>query len=50
MNLVFKGEGGDWERLVVELDYLKVLGIINLRIVVGSEGLDIEFWCMKLIF
>ncbi|MCK9626340.1 MAG: beta-mannosidase [Bacteroidales bacterium] len=33
-----EGEGGNRERLNKELDYLKFLGINNLRILVGSDG------------
>lgn len=47
MNLASKGEGGDRERLVAELDHLQALGITNLRIVAGSEGPDTEPWRMK---
>ncbi|MFI3303346.1 MAG: beta-mannosidase [Rikenellaceae bacterium] len=33
-----QGEGGDRERLVRELDFLKSQGITNLRVAVGGEG------------
>ena len=33
-----EGQGGDRERLVKELDYMKEIGIDNLRILVGSDG------------
>lgn len=35
-----QGEGGDRERLLRELDFLKEQGIDNLRILVGADGLD----------
>ena len=33
-----EGQGGDRERLCQELDYMKEMGIDNLRILVGSDG------------
>lgn len=33
-----KGEGGNRERLIHELDFLKSNGITNLRVLVGSDG------------
>ena len=33
-----EGQGGDRERLCKELDYMKEIGIDNLRILVGSDG------------
>ena len=42
LNLGSKGEGGDRERLIRELDRLKELGVNNLRVVAGSEGPDKE--------
>ena len=42
MNLASKGQGGDRERLLRELDAMKKLGINNLRILAGSEGPDTE--------
>ncbi len=33
-----KGEGGNRERLHKELDFLKSIGITNLRVIVGGEG------------
>ena len=33
-----EGQGGDRKRLVKELDYMKKIGIDNLRILVGSDG------------
>ena len=33
-----EGQGGDRGRLVKELDYMKKIGIDNLRILVGSDG------------
>ena len=33
-----KGEGGNRERLIHELDFLKSKGITNLRVLVGSDG------------
>ena len=33
-----EGQGGDRERLCKELDYMKQMGIDNLRILVGSDG------------
>ncbi|MEJ2544242.1 MAG: cellulase family glycosylhydrolase [Calditrichaceae bacterium] len=37
-NMGMSGEQGDRERLVKELDYLKALGINNLRVMGASEG------------
>lgn len=36
--LASKGQGGDRVRLAKELDYLKSIGVDNLRILVGSDG------------
>lgn len=36
--LASEGEGGDRERLHKELDFLKSIGVDNLRILVGSDG------------
>jgi mannan endo-1,4-beta-mannosidase len=33
-----EGEGGDRERLHKELDFLKSIGINNLRVLVGADG------------
>ena len=33
-----EGQGGDRERLAQELDFLKSIGVDNLRILVGSDG------------
>ncbi|MCC8188568.1 MAG: beta-mannosidase [Bacteroides sp.] len=33
-----EGEGGDRERLLRELDFMKSIGIDNLRVLVGSDG------------
>ena len=33
-----EGQGGDRQRLIKELDYMKKIGIDNLRILVGSDG------------
>ena len=38
--LASEGEGGDYDRLVRELDTLKALGIDNLRVLVGGDGPD----------
>lgn len=35
-----QGQGGNRERLLRELDYLKALGINNLRVLVGADGKD----------
>lgn len=35
-----QGEGGDRKRLVEELDFLKSIGINNLRVLVGADGQD----------
>ena len=37
-NMGMSGEQGDRERLIRELDYLKALGINNLRVMGASEG------------
>jgi len=42
MNLGSKGAGGDRERLLRELNQLKLIGVKNLRIMAGSEGPDSE--------
>ncbi|MBR7055320.1 MAG: beta-mannosidase, partial [Prevotella sp.] len=36
--LASEGQGGDRERLCRELDFMKEMGIDNLRILVGSDG------------
>lgn len=36
--LASEGEGGDRERLQQELDFMKSIGVENLRILVGSDG------------
>lgn len=46
MNLGSKGEGGDRDRLLRELDRLSALGVNNLRVMAGSEGPDTEPWRM----
>jgi len=33
-----KGQGGDRDRLIKELDFLKENGLINLRVLIGSDG------------
>lgn len=38
--LASDGVGGNKERLVAELDYLKSIGVENLRVLVGADGLD----------
>ena len=38
--LASDGEGGDYDRLVRELDELKSLGVENLRVLVGGDGPD----------
>ena len=38
--LASEGGGGDYDRLVRELDTLKALGIDNLRVLVGGDGPD----------
>lgn len=38
--LGLQGQGGNWERLFCELDYLKVFGINNLCVFVGVDGKD----------
>ena len=38
--LASEGEGGDYARLVRELDTLKALGMENLRVLVGGDGPD----------
>ncbi|MBO4624212.1 MAG: beta-galactosidase [Bacteroidales bacterium] len=38
--LASDGEGGDFERLTMELDTLKALGLTNLRVLVGAQGAD----------
>jgi mannan endo-1,4-beta-mannosidase len=40
LNLGSKGEGGNRERLIRELDRLNEMGVKNLRIMAGSEGPD----------
>jgi mannan endo-1,4-beta-mannosidase len=46
MNLGSKGEGGNRERLLRELDRLQKMGVRNLRVMAGSEGPDTEPWRM----
>lgn len=36
--LASEGQGGNRQRLIKELDYLKSIGVDNLRILVGSDG------------
>ena len=36
--LASDGEGGNFERLTMELDTLKALGLTNLRVLVGAQG------------
>jgi hypothetical protein len=36
--LASEGEGGDRERLAVELDSLQAMGVDNIRVIVGSDG------------
>lgn len=36
--LASDGEGGNFERLTLELDTLKALGLTNLRVLVGAQG------------
>ena len=38
--LASEGRGGDYDRLVRELDALKALGMDNLRVLVGGDGAD----------
>ena len=38
--LASEGRGGDPERLAMELDTLKALGLTNLRVLVGGDGAD----------
>jgi len=38
--LASEGQGGDMERLTLELDSLKSIGITNLRVLAGAEGPD----------
>lgn len=47
MNIASKGEGGQRDRLLAELDHLKSLGVTNLRIMAGSEGPDDAPWRMS---
>lgn len=35
-----QGEGGNRERLIRELDYMNSIGVNNLRILVGADGMD----------
>jgi len=46
INLGSKGPGGDRALLVRELDRLKAMGVLNLRIMAASEGPDTEPWRM----
>ena len=41
--LASEGRGGDYTRLVQELDTLKSLGLTNLRVLVGADGEDGAF-------
>ncbi len=41
-----QGEGGDRERLHRELDHLKSIGVTNLRVLVGADG--VEGWKSKI--
>lgn len=36
--LASEGRGGDWSRLIQELDSLQAMGIDNLRVLAGAEG------------
>lgn len=38
--LASEGTGGDMERLTMELDSLKAMGVTNLRVLVGGDGPD----------
>ncbi len=38
--LASEGQGGDYQRLVKELDTLKAIGLTNLRVLVGGDGPD----------
>ena len=33
-----KGQGGDKARLIKELDFMKENGLVNLRVLIGSDG------------
>ena len=44
MNLGSKGESGDRQRLINELDFLSNIGVKNLRVMASSEGPDTERW------
>jgi len=44
MNLGSKGESGDRQRLINELDFLSNIGVKNLRVMASSEGPDSERW------
>lgn len=44
MNLASLSPGGNRKRLILELDILHALGILNLRIMAGSEGPDSSPW------
>lgn len=44
MNLGSPGRGGDRPRLIRELDRLKKLGVLNLRILAASEGPEDQPW------
>lgn len=35
-----QGQGGNRERLLKELDFMKANGITNLRVLVGADGID----------
>ncbi len=41
--LASEGEGGNRERLHKELDYLKSIGVSNLRVLVGSDSTKVLF-------
>src|SRR5271157_693099 len=47
INLGSTGPGGNRARLLRELDRLKALGLVNLRVVALSEGPDSEPWRMS---
>ena len=46
LNLGSRGQGGDRDRLIRELDRLQGLGVTNLRVMAASEGPDTEPWRM----
>ena len=47
MNIGSRGQGGDRDRLLRELDHLKKIGVKNLRVMGASEGPDTEPWRMR---